>query len=311
MQRNAQSLAIFDSKHRRARLLIVDDLAISIVQLRQIFDNDYDVFMAMNAESALAFCLKNPPDLILMDVVMPSMSGLELCEQLKLDDRTTNIPVIFVTGTNRVEDEAACWHAGCVDFISKPVNAPMLLNRVRSHLQLKFQVDFLHELALIDGLTGVANRRYFDTRLVTEWRRCARNAKPLSLILIDVDFFQRYSEKYGRQAGDSCMRKITAALNLNLHRPSDLVARYHGEQFVCLLPETTLEGANVAAGAIDGTIRSLAIEHTGVGVDHIVTVSMGIASVLPDHDESISALIAAANEKLQLAKTKGCGLVAA
>ena len=151
----------------RERLLVVDDQPMNIRALHEIFAATHDVFMATSGEQALAFCRATPPDLVLLDVVMPQMSGLEVCRRLKQDPETALIPVIFVTALDDpAEEEAACWKAGGVDFITKPINAQTTRNRVRAHLTLKRQADVLRRLAWIDGLTGLANKRQFDERWI-------------------------------------------------------------------------------------------------------------------------------------------------
>ena len=126
-----------------ARLLVVDDQPINIRTIQQVFCAEHEVFIATSGEQALRFCQATPPDLVLMDVVMPGMNGLEVCRALKSDAATASIPVIFVTGLDTPEEEADCWDAGCVDFISKPINARTVKNRVRAHLLLKQQSDLL------------------------------------------------------------------------------------------------------------------------------------------------------------------------
>ena len=150
----------------RPRLLVVDDQPINIQTLYQIFHADHEIFMATSGDQALAFCRDNvPPDLILLDVVMPGMDGIEVCRRLKSDPALADIPVIFVTARSDPADEAGALAAGGVDFIAKPVNPAVVRARVKTHLTLKAQTDLLHSLVFIDGLTGVANRRRFDEAL--------------------------------------------------------------------------------------------------------------------------------------------------
>lgn len=170
----------------RPRLLVVDDQPINIQTLYQIFHADHEVFVATSGEQALAFCRGNPlPDLILLDVVMPGLDGLAVCRQLKADPVLANIPVIFVTACMDPADETRALEAGGVDFITKPVNPMVVRARVKTHLTLKAQGDFLRSLVFIDGLTGVANRRRFDEALLSEWRQCQRVGTPLALLMID------------------------------------------------------------------------------------------------------------------------------
>lgn len=271
----------------------------------QIFAGSHEVFMATNGEQALALCRRLPPDLVLLDMLMPGMSGLEVCRQLKRQPETRDIPVIFVSAHSAIGEENACWEAGAVDFVNKPINATTLRNRVNAHLTIKFQADLLREMAFIDGLTGAANRRRFDERLQQEWHRCGRARQPLSLIMADVDFFKSFNDTYGHQRGDDCLHAIATVLKGGLRRPGDLVARYGGEEFVCLLPETPLGGAMDVACMLERAVRAIGIEHTGSSVAPVVTISLGVACMLPDFHHSANNLVTMADDLLYQAKQTG------
>lgn len=288
-----------------ASLLVVDDQPTNIMVVHQIFNGIYQVLMATSGEQAIELCLKSPPDLILLDVVMPGIDGLETCRRLKQLEATRDIPVIFVTGGQHAEDENDCWDAGGVDFVSKPINALTLRNRARAHLQLKQQADLLRELAFRDGLTSVANRRYFDERYKTELRRAQRGAKPLSLAMIDVDNFKRYNDHYGHQSGDDCLRAVALALKNQLHRPADLLARYGGEEFVCILPDTDIGGASQTAERLRWAVEQLALPHAASDTSKVVTVSVGVASIDAVADDAELSLLTLADQQLYLSKHGG------
>jgi len=289
----------------RPRLLVVDDQPINIQALYQAFQADHEVFMATSGEQALDFCRRDPPDLILLDVMMPEMDGLEVCRRLKADASTADIPVIFVTAQEDPADETRALEAGGVDFIVKPVNRAVVRARVRTHLTLKAQADLLRSLAFIDGLTGVANRRRFDESLQAEWRHCRRGTGPLTLIMIDIDHFKRYNDRYGHQAGDACLQRVAAVIKGSLGRSHDLVARYGGEEFVCLLPDCSPAGAARKAEALRQAVAALGIPHETSSVAATVTVSLGVATCIPDANASADQLLAAADAALYAAKTGG------
>ena len=286
-------------------LLVVDDQPSNIQTLYAIFKDRYEVCMAVNSADALAFCARRTPDLILLDVVMPGMGGYALCELLKSDPSNCDIPIIFVTGNTDPLDEVQGFDVGGVDFIAKPFHATVVRARVHTQLTLKRQSDLLRRMALSDGLTGVANRRQFDTVLSAEWRRCGRSGQPLSLIMIDVDHFKRYNDRYGHQQGDVCLRAVAAAIKAALCRSHDLAARYGGEEFACLLPDTALEGALLKAAEIEAAVRALALEHADSALGGIVTVSVGVAGVGAPQQLSESALVEAADAQLYRAKREG------
>lgn len=291
---------------RKPRLLVVDDQTIHIQVLYRALSADYQLFMANSGEQALRVCRDQLPDLVLLDVVMPDMDGFEVLQQLKGKPETTDIPVIFVTAHGGDEIETQCLQAGAVDFIPKPVNPSVVRARVKTHLTLKFQSDLLRDMAFIDGLTGVSNRRHFDDRLAAEWGRAQRSGSALSLILLDVDFFKNFNDHYGHQAGDDCLRQIAKVLKAELKRPTDLVARYGGEEFVCLLPDASLEDAMAMAERLLQAVKTRGIAHLYSDAAPVVTVSLGVATRAPELGNMQSAkLLALADEQLYQAKRTG------
>ena len=289
----------------RPRLLVVDDQPINIQALYQAFSADHQVFMATGGEQALAMCAAKQPDLVLLDVVMPGMDGHEVCRRLKADPATRDLPVIFVTAHNDEAAETLGLELGAVDFISKPINPKIVRARVRTHLTLKAQSDLLRQWVYIDGLTGVYNRRHFDERLASEWGRAQRSHSPLSVVLLDVDFFKRYNDHYGHQLGDECLRRIAGTLQDALRRPADMVARYGGEEFVCLLPETGVEGAMTVARELERRVREIGLVHARSDVAGVVTVSLGVAGRTATPDATAGALVAEADAQLYRAKITG------
>lgn len=301
--------ALLDSSHGKPKLLVVDDQAINIQVLFQIFSADYQVFMATSGAQALAFCRHNPPDLVLLDVVMPGMDGFDVCKQLKTEALTANIPVIFVTAHNDAAQETQGLELGAVDFIVKPVNPAVVRARVKTHLTLKFQSDLLRQLVFLDGLTGVFNRRYFDQQFALEWARSTRSGSAFSVIMIDVDHFKLFNDHYGHQTGDDCLRKVASCLKSGLRRPADLVARYGGEEFACVLPETDFDDAMRLAIGLERRVRELGIAHTKSSVGDVVTVSLGLASRTAQSANNPAAILGVADAQLYRAKSTGRGRV--
>jgi diguanylate cyclase (GGDEF)-like protein len=280
----------------------VDDQPVNIQALHRVFAGDCQVLMATDGARALQVCRERQPDLVLLDVQMPGMDGHELCAELKADPLLRAIPIIFVTAQDRPEDETRALDAGAADFITKPFNPTVVRARVRTQLTLKAQADLLRELAFIDGLTGVHNRRHFDERFIAEARRAQRSRSPLAIVLADVDHFKRYNDALGHLAGDDCLRRVAGALRTCLRRPTDLLARYGGEEFVSLLPDTDLAGAIGVAQLMEDTVRALALPHPGV--QGSVTISLGVSAGLQP-----TGLVAAADRALYLAKAAGRGRV--
>lgn len=293
----------------RPLLLIVDDQPSNIQVLFDIFKDDCEVCMALSGEAALKFIELRNPDLILLDVVMPKVGGFDVCQRLKESERTAGIPVIFVTANSDPEEEARGLVAGAVDFIVKPFHATVVRARVNTQLTVKRQADQLRAMAMVDGLTGVANRRRFDAVLENEWRRAAREGGELAVVMIDVDYFKRYNDRYGHLEGDNCLRQVAGALQQRLNRSPDLLARYGGEEFACVLPATGLDGALMFSNELEQRVRALGLPHPDSEAASVVTVSIGVAVGRPCAGGSAAALLASADTQLYCAKQSGRGRV--
>ena len=293
------------SAQPKPKLLIVDDQTINIQLLNQAFSGECQIFMATSGAKALAICAAQSPDLVLLDVMMPEMDGYEVCKRIKANPLTADIPVIFVTAHTDEASEEHGLEVGAVDFISKPINLKIVRARVKAHMALKLQSDVLRNFAFIDGLTGVRNRRYFDEHLAIEAARAQRSKLPLSLILIDVDFFKRYNDFYGHQAGDDCLRRLAILFQGCLKRPADFVARYGGEEFVCLLPDTNSQGALILAESIRVAALASQIEHKESTVSAWVTLSLGVSAMVPDEPMAGAELVKRADANLYKAKHQG------
>jgi diguanylate cyclase (GGDEF)-like protein len=288
------------------QILLVDDSATNLRMLGEILSPDYNILIATCGEEALSIAQGiDRPDLILLDVVMPGMDGYTVCRALKEDDSTRSIPVIFVTAVEGSEAEARGLDLGAVDYITKPFSAPVVRARVRTHVVLKQQTDLLEHLAFIDGLTGIANRRQFDQQLTREWARMLRENAPLSLLMIDVDHFKSYNDRYGHGAGDECLRRIGRTLADVPKRAGDLVARFGGDEFAVILPNTDAKGALVMARAILAAVNTLKLAPIGSPAADQVTLSLGAATGTPRAIGDIQAFIQAADLALYRAKTSG------
>tara|TARA_R110001592_G_scaffold86031_5_gene254092 strand:+ start:18655 stop:19590 length:936 start_codon:yes stop_codon:yes gene_type:complete len=261
-----------------AKILVVDDQVINIQSVNALLASDYIILVATTGEDALKVAEEQKPDLILMDVVMPGMTGKEACMLLKANEVTAAIPVIFITIVSNEKDENECWESGGVDFINKPFNPQTLKNRVRAHLELKFQKDILLNLAYSDGLTGIYNRRYFDEHYSKLVRLCYRNNVSLSILLLDIDHFKKFNDTYGHIAGDDALRSVAKAISSSLHRPADFVARYGGEEFVVLLSDTDIEGAEYVTNNIIKSVRELKIPHAKSEYEFL-SLSIGVISL--------------------------------
>ncbi len=292
--------------NKRDKVLIVDDERFNINVLVDLLGADYDTMVAKNGVQALKRVQSaTRPDLILLDIMMPAMDGYEVCRRLKGDPRTEDIPVIFISSLNQVGDEEKGLELGAIDYISKPISPALVRLRVRNHLRLKHQSDVLRDLSNFDGMTGIPNRRRFDQYLEQQWRHALSNELPLSLTLMDIDFFKLYNDHYGHIGGDDCLRQVAAALARATSRDTDLVARYGGEEFVCVLPGTDARGAAIVGERLRNAVLELQIPHEHSTVAPYITMSLGVATRVPDPAESGTALVEQADRNLYIAKEQG------
>lgn len=222
-------------------------------------------------------------------------------------------PILMITALDDDESVTQAFEAGATDFIAKPINWAILRQRVKHLIQqarlyqrLEIVNEQLQRLAAIDPLTQLANRRVFDMVFERQWRLMLRNQSPLSLIFADIDYFKNYNDTYGHQAGDHCLFEVAQAIAAQVKRPTDLVARYGGEEIIVVLPDTQIADAIMLAQRIQEGVRSLKIPHKNSAVSPYVTVSLGVASVSePYQSQNRERLLAIADAALYEAKAKG------
>jgi len=302
------------------KILVVDDSPTIRAALKALLERmGHTVVEANDGKEALQMYRQDRPGLVLIDVVMPIMDGYESARHMRETKADEWVPIIFLSSKEADQDLDRAIEAGGDDYLVKPVSFVVLNAKIRAlqrlesmrTKQLEMSRDLasanreLEKLSRQDGLTGIANRRYFDSYLVTEVRRGARERQPLSLILSDVDHFKAFNDCYGHQAGDDCLRRVAAALSSAGRRPADLAARYGGEEFAMVLPGTVLDGAVDVAQAVSRVIEGLAIPHERSAVDRRVTLSQGVVSLTPEKETSSEDLIQRADQALYLAKQQG------
>ena len=295
-----------DKLNKVQTILIVDDVAANISILAELLRPKYKIRVATNGEKALEIAFsENPPDLILLDVLMPGMDGYQVCARLKAFPQTKGIPVIFITGKNSEEDEINGFNIGAVEFITKPFSPVIVKARVNTHAELKSYRDFLERISYLDGLTGIPNRRKFDEYLGYAYGFAIRESFPVSMIMMDVDYFKLYNDHYGHLEGDACLVRIARAFSGAFIRKTDFAARYGGEEFACILPNTPMAAALALAEKLRLQVALLQIPHAASPAEPFVTISLGVASVLPTSDSSFKDLIGAADEALYCSKQSG------
>lgn len=287
------------------KILIVDETPADIQALNDLFQDEHDTFVALSGAEGLELALDLSPDLILLDLMLPDMDGYEACTRLNTDLRTKDIPVVLLTALEETEDAHRGLNCGAADYLPKPFRPAVARMRVRNLLELKRHRDELSQRDSRDSLTGLPNRLRFERYLASEWQRSLRSGKPLSLVLLDLDAFHAYNERYGDVAGDECLRVVAQTLAAEISRPGDLLARYGGGSFACLLPETEREGAWLVAEKLRQAIGDLMLPHAASPVAGHMTASGGVVACQPTAKADAAGLVDAAKEALAQAKEKG------
>jgi diguanylate cyclase (GGDEF)-like protein len=262
-------------------ILVIDDDPLMLGALTSILSPHYHVKAARDGATGLVLANKYDVDLILLDVVMKNMSGYEVLDALKENEKTKETPVIFITGREGIGEEAKALSSGAVDYIRKPIIPEIVILRVGIHMQLLTQMRIIERFSLTDGLTGANNRRCFDQQLEAEWNRAARNSAPLSMLMFDIDHFKKFNDTYGHLNGDHALKTFANVLTNTIQRGSDYVFRWGGEEFAALLPDTPLDGAITLAEKIREKIAATPII---MGKESTrITTSIGVSSTVPNH----------------------------
>jgi two-component system, cell cycle response regulator len=302
---------------RRARILIVDDHEDNVEVLRaRLQALGYVVTSASNGEDALAKVERDPPDLILLDVMMPGVDGNEVARRIKSNAALPFIPIIMQTALESVESKIEGLDAGADDYLTKPINFPELQARVNSMLRIKALHDTverrerdlavanseLQRMAITDGLTGLYNRRHIEERLQEMWEHARRLHEPVACVLFDLDHFKSVNDSYGHPVGDEVLRQCAKALR-QVAREVDRIGRYGGEEFMVLLPGTVLDAAVTFAARARQEVEELGFTFEG-RVLHL-TLSAGVAAWPHPRISDRFGLVKAADDALYVAKRRG------
>jgi diguanylate cyclase (GGDEF)-like protein len=233
------------------------------------------------------------------------MDGFETCARLKASPGTMLLPVILVGTPEEEAVEAKGLHQGAVDFLPRPVRASSAKARLKTHLENRRFREILQRLTWLDAVTGIPNRERFDKALESEWRRNARNRTSIALLLMEVDHFNAFSEQHGKAAGDETMRRLIGALTGGIQRAGDVLGRYGDRVFACLLPETDTVGAVSVGERIRAELNAMAIPHECSATAPIVTLSLGLACLVPGRADVLKDLTENAEAALSRAQQRG------
>lgn len=301
------------------KILLVDDTKTDqLIMKAYLQDLGHKVVLANNGAEAVNSYNAGKPDLILMDVIMPEMDGLQAATEIR-KDTSDWIPIIFLSARVDCEDINEGINAGGDDYLTKPVDQKVLVAKLKAMeriakmrqklLKVSKELAFANEeLKLqvnIDGLTGLANRRNLDRVLKMDMKRSIRCQQPLTVILADIDYFKAFNDNYGHLEGDECLKKVSQALVGVCKRGTDLVARYGGEEFVVLLSDTELDNALVAAEQLRRAVEELNITHEHSDTANCCTVSVGVYTKIVEKTDSPEGLLQKADEGLYQSKENG------
>lgn len=314
--------------------MLVDDQAVVAAGLRKMLKDEADIELhyCSKASEAIEMACNMSPCVILQDLFMPEIDGLTLVRHYRNRPETLETPIIVLSSEEDAKVKADAFEAGANDYLVKFPCKHELIARIRYHArwfahkqqrdesfrliqesqqQLQLMNEKLQEIANLDGLTGVANRRYFSERFDTEWKRARRNLLPISVIMVDIDFFKKFNDELGHLFGDDCLKKVASYLNGMCKRATDLFARYGGEEFIVLLPETALDEAKHLAEQMCAGVEQLQLRHPDSRVSNYVTISLGLACAQPAQGISSKTLIDAADKELYKAKYQGRNRISA
>jgi len=313
-------------------ILIIDDTKANLISLEAILEGEnLNILTASNGNDALKILLKSKIDIVLLDVQMPEMNGFEVAELMRANNKTKDIPIIFITAINKEEEYIfKGYELGAVDYLYKPISNEILKSKVKVFVKLNEQTKIIEEktkaleekiiqlkivekklnhLVRIDKLTGVFNRRAFEEIFELEWARTVRSNGFFSTLMIDIDNFKNFNDTYGHLKGDDCLKDVAKTIEKTLRRITDKVSRLGGEEFIVLLPETDLEGAKLIAEEIRKNIEDLQIPNEEIGTSKFVTISIGISSVLPTRFIEKKEFIDRADKALYIAKKNGKNMI--
>lgn len=303
------------------KVLVVEDSKVTLKVLSDYLNNmgvTTPLLSETGRQGVEAF-KRQRPDIVLLDVKLPDIDGFEVARKIReMEQEGDWAAIIFLTAMANDEDLARGIAAGGDDYLIKPASEVVfhakvramqrLVGMQRSLIEVTSKLDTanaeLLRLATTDALTGIANRRSFDDFLTREWRRCLRMKKPLSLAMLDIDYFKLFNDKYGHQAGDDCLKQVAAQIARAAPRGSDLAARYGGEEFMLVLGETDRDGAMWIAERLRQMVVDLKVPHYATD-SKCVSVSCGVVSVVPDDKLSPETLIQSADAALYQAKRGG------
>jgi len=297
-------------KNKGENILVIDDQPANLeVLVSFLKEHHFNIRIAETGEWALQVLETYKPDIIILDVMMPEMDGFETCRRIKANKDTADIPVIFMTALESVQDKVTGFESGGVDYITKPFQQIEVLARINVHiglrkqkLKLEQQKELLKMISITDDLTGLFNRRHMTTILDQEFGRCLRYGTDLSCLLVDLDHFKRINDTYGHDFGDIVLRKFSENMARTI-RATDSAFRYGGEEFLILLPQTDINGAIQISENIRKRAENEKVTYKNISTR--VTLSGGLCSFHQHHPRTSKEMITFSDNALYTSKKAG------
>ncbi|MFP7754746.1 diguanylate cyclase domain-containing protein [Thermodesulfobacteriota bacterium B35] len=319
--------SLYEIQDYKITVLLVDDQQMIAEAVRRaLASEELDFHYCQNPTEAIDMATRLEPTVILQDLVMPELDGLTMVKFFRANPATSQVPIIVLSTKEEPEIKSRAFELGANDYLVKLPDKIELIARIRYHSRayigqkqrdeafealrqsqrkLAEANKVLERLSSLDGLTGVPNRRRFDQLLHKEWQRAIRHGASISIIMLDIDFFKLFNDTYGHQGGDECLQQVARTLERSVQRETDMVARYGGEEFAAILPETGVRGALAVAEAMRANVEALKIPHENSKITDHVTISVGVATTVPERGSRPEDLIATADEALYEAKNNG------
>ncbi|AWB66441.1 diguanylate cyclase response regulator [Saccharobesus litoralis] len=286
-------------------ILLIDDEADNLAILTSLLKDEYRVFASKSGEEGLELIHTVNPDLILLDILMPNMDGFDVLKRIKSDELTQAIPVIFITGLQSPEDEEKGLRLGATDYIQKPFHHGIVKARVDNTIALVRQTQLLEELALLDSLTELPNRRKWRMESEFAWHKAINRSQNLAIGVIDIDCFKRFNDSYGHAEGDRALKQIARFLKNKLGAIDADVYRYGGEEFVFIIESDMLVALKAELATISQALEQEAYPHDNSTVAKVLTVSVGVYIIKPQPFEEFSDAFDYADKLMYRAKYDG------
>ena len=291
--------------NKKETILVIDDQTNNIMTLTHILSEDYTVLASKSGEAGLEIARNQRPDLILLDILMPGIDGYEVIKQLKHDSRTRNIPVIFISGLNTIEDEEKGLNYGAADYIGKPFTPAIVHLRVSNQIKMVSYIKRIEKFSMTDSLTDLPNRAAIEEHLEKTYQKQTLEQGNLSVFIMDIDNFKHYNDTYGHLQGDYVLKHVAAVLRQSFQRATDFVGRWGGEEFIAIVENATHEDNVAMANIVKENMQLFTRRKRDSIYGENVTLSLGIHTDIPNERESTRTYVERADLAMYAAKKAG------